>query len=173
MALRQLGITVSLQYNHGKLQVRPFVTLQQSKVKNYAPFLNTADAPPTAIQGSPELKNIFSGIGTEFKTKGTPTTFGGLYVNYRINPQLNCNFNSYYYSKQTYSHASNIILNDGIRGIDHIEAKLIMNANLTYKPVKGLHISCTAKNILNNSSREFFRADNVPFMLLAGINYEF
>ncbi len=173
MTLRQLGITVSLQYNFSKVQVRPFATLQQSKVKNYAPFLNMPDAPATAIQGSPELNNIFSGIDTEFKTKGTPTTFGGLDINYLIHPKLNCNLNTYYYSKQTYSHVSNIIFNDGIRGIDHINAKLIVNANLTYEPVKGVHISCTAKNILNDDSREFFRADNVPFMLLAGLNYEF
>ncbi|MEO6220180.1 MAG: hypothetical protein ABIO81_07115, partial [Ginsengibacter sp.] len=67
----------------------------------------------------------------------------------------------------------NIVFNDGLRGIDHINAKLIVNASISYEPVKRFHLFCSGKNILNDKSREFFRSDVVPFMLLGGINYEF
>jgi hypothetical protein len=36
-----------------------------------------------------------------------------------------------------------------------------------------VHIFFSARNLLNDRSREFFRSDAVPFMLSGGINYEF
>ena len=99
--------------------------------------------------------------------------FGGASVNYVPATKWNINLSTYYYSSQTYYHVTNSIFNDGIRGIDHINAKLIVNTMISYEPAKGLHLFCSGKNLLNNKSREFFKADEVPFMLLAGINYEF
>lgn len=169
LKLQQQGITVSITYSSKKLQVKPFVTLQHTKMKNYAPFPNTPDA---NMPGAAE-KNIYSGIGTEAVLKGTPASYGGAYVNYMLTSKVNINVNSYYYSSQTYSHLSRVLLNDGIRGIDHIQSKFILNARVAYEPVKGLHFFCSGKNILNNTSREFFRTDEVPFMMFGGINYEF
>jgi iron complex outermembrane recepter protein len=173
LILRQRGITISVTYSRGKLQVKPFATLQQSRAKNYTPFLNTPDAPPGPIQSNPSQNNIYSGMGTEIMLKSTPAVFGGVSANYSLTPKINFNTSLYYYTSQTYSHASNIIFNDGVRGIDHIPAKLIVNANVSYEPAKGLSFFCSGKNILNDKSREFFKADGVPLMLLAGINYEF
>ena len=167
--LYQKGLTVSLTWNQKKLQAKPFVTIQQTHANNYAAFANTADAStPDAAQN-----NIYSGMGTTTKIKSTPAVFGGASVNYALFSKLNFNMNAYYYSSQVYYHVSNIIFNDGVRGIDTIKAKLILNASVSYMPVKGLRFFCTAKNLLNNQSREFFHTDQVPFMMLAGINYEF
>jgi iron complex outermembrane receptor protein len=112
-------------------------------------------------------------MGTELALKSTPSVFGGATVNYMPAAKFNINLSAYYYSSQTYYHVSNIVLNDGVRGIDHINAKLILNASVSYEAVKGLHIFCNGKNILNDRSREFFKSDAAPFMLLAGLNYEF
>ena len=112
-------------------------------------------------------------MGEKSAVKGTPSVFGGGSVNYTLSSKMNINMSAYYYSSQTFSHVSNVIFNDGIRGIDHINAKLIVNASITYEPAKGLHLFCSGKNIGNDNSREFFRSDVVPAMLLAGVNYEF
>src|SRR5687768_5516480 len=53
---------------------------------------------------------------------------------------------------------SNIIFRDGARGIDTIDARLILDTRLSYEPTKGLRLFCTAKNLLNDKSREFFRS---------------
>jgi len=166
--IRQRGVTLSVTWTSKKWQVKPFMTLQRTIAHDYAPFLNTPDA------GSPgaQQNNIYSGIGTTTKIRSTPTVFGGAYVNYNIIPAVNINLTAYYYSAQTYYHVSNIIFNDGIRGIDHISAKLIVNASVSFIPVKGLRLFCSGKNLLNNDSREFFHTDKVPFMILAGLNYE-
>jgi iron complex outermembrane receptor protein len=165
LILHQTGITVSLNYNSRKLQIKPFVTFQQTRMRNYAPFLATPEYAPT--------KNIYSAMGTETIFKATPTTFGGVAINYILTARINVNLSAYYYSSQIYHHVSNLIFNDGIRGIDHIPAKLIINANISYEAVKGLRLFCSGKNMLNNKSREFFKSDAVPFMLLGGLSYEF
>ena len=169
LKLVQQGITVSLSYTTKKLQVKPFITLQHTKIRDYAPFHNT----PDAEMSDAAQKNIYSGTGNEETNKSTPAAFGGGYVNYSLTPKINVNLNAYYYSSQTYHHLSNTLFNDGIRGIDHIDSKFILNASVSYKAVNGLNIFCSGKNILNDRSREFFRADAVPCMLLAGLNYEF
>ncbi|MDB5280209.1 MAG: TonB-dependent receptor plug [Ferruginibacter sp.] len=173
LTLRQQGITVSIIYNRKKLQVKPFVTVQQSRAKNYSPFLNMADAPPGPIQLNPAQNNIYSGMGNTVTLKSTPVVFGGVVVNYVLTQKFNFNLNAYYYAGQTYTHVSNTVFNDGVRGIDHIPAKLILNANVSYEAVKGLQLFCSAKNMLNNKSREFFKTDAVPFMLLGGLNFTF
>ncbi|MEO5995984.1 MAG: TonB-dependent receptor [Chitinophagaceae bacterium] len=140
---------------------------------SYQLAATTPDAPRDAIQPNPALNNIYSGLGITVAVKSTPVIFGGAVINYLLTKKLNGNMSAYYYSNQTYFHVSNVAFHDGIRGIEHINAKLIMNVNLSYEPVKSMIVSCSSKNILNNISREFFKADDVPFMLLAGINYEF
>jgi iron complex outermembrane receptor protein len=169
LQLLQQGITTSLTWTSRKLQARSFVTLQHTTAKDYAPFINTPDAAvPNAAQN-----NIYSGIGTKTTLNSTPTVYGGAFINYAPVSKLNINLNAYYYSAQTYYHISNILFNDGIRGIDHINAKLILNTTISYEPSKNCWIFFSVKNILNDNSREFFKTDAVPLMLLAGLNYEF
>jgi len=164
LKLHQQGITVSLSYTSKKILIKPFVTIQQTKMKNYAPYINTPEVAPY---------NIYSGMGTKTIFKGTPAVFGGATINYKPEEKFNFNLNAYYYSAQTYFHVTNIVFNDGIRGIDHIVTKLVLNAHVSYEAIKGLTISCSGKNILNNKKREFFRTDEVPAMWLAGLHYEF
>ncbi len=168
LQLVQHGITVSLSYSLMKLQIKPFITVQQTRIKNYSHFINTPDAQTPGA----EQNNIYSAMGSIATLKSTPAVFGGASVNYVFSPKINVNINTYYYTEQTYYHLSNILFNDGIRGIDNINAKLIVNANIEYEPVKGLRIFCSGKNILNQTSREFFKSDVIPFMLLAGFNFE-
>ncbi|MEO6452466.1 MAG: TonB-dependent receptor plug domain-containing protein [Ginsengibacter sp.] len=175
MELTQNGATVSLTYSSKKLTVKPFATFQFTKIKNYSEFNNTPDAIPGffGINNDPTNNNIYSAVGEETDYKNTPSVFGGASVNYMLTSKINFNINGYYYSSQTYQHLSNNIFHDGIRGVDHIKEKLILNTTISYEPVTGLHFFCTAKNILNNKSREFFHTDCTPIMLLAGLHYEF
>jgi iron complex outermembrane receptor protein len=165
LQLLQKGITVSVNFSSKKLQLKPFITVQKTTMKNYAPYSNTPDA-------GMGPNNIYSAMGSKQTLKSTPTVFGGASVNYVPNAKWNFNANGYYYSSQTYYHLSNVLFNDGIRGIDHIEGKLILNANVSYEIINGLHLLINAKNLLNNKSREFFRTDRTPVMIFGGANFE-
>jgi iron complex outermembrane recepter protein len=165
LELKQAGVTVSLLYNTSKFHFKPFVTIQNTNARHYAPFLNM---PYNGMDS-----NVYSGIGTKMYLKSTPAIYGGFNLNYMPMPKWNINLNTYYYSAQTYTHVANIIYWDGVRGIDRLPAKWIVNARVAYQPVKGMHVFINAKNLLSSTSREFYKADRVPFMLLGGLNYEF
>jgi iron complex outermembrane recepter protein len=166
LTVRQQGITASLTYTTQKLQIKPFLTLQRTRIKNYAPYHNTPDAGTSS-------NHIYSGMGTEITHKGTPALFGGASINWVPNSKLNININSYYYTSQRYHHLSNVLFNDGIRGIDNINGKIIINAAVSYEAIHGLHFFLGAKNLLGDKSREFFHADEVPFHIQGGITCEF
>lgn len=174
LSVRQVGATFSMNYVLKKLQVKPFVTWQYTQLLDYSPYLNTADALPTAFnQGNPAQNNIYSGIGTESKHQGTPEFYGGAYVNYQFHSKFNINLNAYFYSKNTFYHRANTSFGDGIRGIDNLKGKLILNTRLSYNILKHLDAFVNFKNMLNDKSREFYKADIAGFTFLAGINFEF
>lgn len=170
----QSGITVSLTYDLKKIKISPFITVQHSHVKNYSPFLTMPNGGTGVfVTPDPVHNNIYSGMGTGEELKNTPAVYGGGSINYIAGNKWNFNISGFYTSSQVYSHFSNTIYNDGVRGIDNIHAKLILNTTISYAPSKGVSIFCTGKNLLNDKDREFFRTDEVPFMLQGGLHYEF
>jgi iron complex outermembrane recepter protein len=166
LVVHQQGITVSLVYNLKKIQLKPFVTLQSTRLRDYAPYYNTPDAGVGPL-------NMYSGLGTDQKHKSTPAVFGGVSLNYIPMEKLNINLNAYYFSANDFYHLTNFLYQDGIRGIDHISGKFILNATIAYRPSGNIRIFCSGRNILNDKSREFFHVDKVPCRLFGGINYEF
>jgi iron complex outermembrane recepter protein len=174
MALHHQGITASFIFYRKKLLLKSFITIQRSRMKNYSPYMNTADDVPSLNNDyDPAHNNIYSAMGETTKVRSTPTVFGGGNINYAFNSKLNWNLNAYYYSSQTFYHMSNMIFRDNIRGVDNIKRKLILNTKISYKLENNMHIFWSGKNILNDTSREFFGADETPIQLLGGINYEF
>jgi hypothetical protein len=76
------------------------------------------------------------------------------------------------FTKQETYHISAILLNNGAQGTDHLPGKFILNANVSYEPVKGFMLYCAGKNLLNSTAREFYYTDKVPFMLMGGFSYK-
>lgn len=157
----QKGITIAVNYNTQHWQVRPFVTIQQSLKQDYDSF-SVADGP---------IPPIYTVWGKKARIEGTPSVFGGATVNYSAG-RFNFNVNAYYYSKQKYYHMSNHMFNDGVRGIDNIPGKLLLNTRVCYEITNGIHLFCTGKNLLNDRSHEFYYTDAAPFSLLGGLNIE-
>jgi outer membrane receptor protein involved in Fe transport len=122
---------------------------------------------------NPQQNNIYSGMGSEMTMKNVPSVYGGMTVNYMASSKWNVNLNAYYLSKQTIYHSTYFLFNDGVRGVDHIKGKCIVNANVSYKLMDRLQVNANFKNVLNNTSREYYKTDEVPFMFLAGIHFQF
>jgi outer membrane receptor protein involved in Fe transport len=152
-----------VNYSTKRFIVRPFVTLQKTIIWDYV---------PQSIDQSGAGADIYAGIGKKETIESTPGAFGGLTVNYAPRRRWNLNVNAYWYSSQTYYHFSNLYFADGIRGIDRIPSKLIVNSSVSYEPIRKLKLSVTGKNLLNESSREFFKTDRIPAMIIAGAHFE-
>lgn len=169
---RQFGATVSLSYNTKKIQFRPFLTVQATRLYNFSHFLNTGDIAGFPGQPDPAFFNIYSGVGTSQKHTGTPDLYGGFVMNYQLTRKINVNVNAYYYSSHTFHTRVYTEFNDGVRGVDKISAKLLLNSSITYNPVPSVSVFATVKNILGENQREFYRSDALGRMLTIGASFK-
>ena len=170
---KQWGGTLEANYVAGSWQIRPFVTLQKTMLYDYSPYANSPQAPPIpADNNNPSMYNIYSGIGTKIKHRATPACYGGAYINWKACSRLNVNLNPWFYSNQTQLESSNLTYKDGLRGVENIKGKLMMNAAVLYTIKNKFTLTLTCRNCFNNKSREFYRADAPALMVFGGVNVE-
>ena len=174
MQVEQLGTTISMTAVVSKIQIKPFVTFQKTTLKDYSPYFNTTEAAPAAANGGdPANNNVNSGIGTETKHKFTPKAYGGLYVNYAVSSKFNVNMNTYWFAQHTFLMGDNIKFQDGVQGVENVHGKAIVNARVSYSPVKAVSLFVNGKNLLNYKSVEYYRGDQTPRMILGGVSLQF
>ncbi|HEY8897477.1 MAG TPA: TonB-dependent receptor plug domain-containing protein, partial [Niastella sp.] len=113
MRLEQSGVTVSVTFNTRRLKLKPFVTWQQTIIKDFVPSFLMPDVVPGAT-------DIYSGIGNRSVLNSTPALYGGGTVDYKIARKVNVNLSSYFFTRQEYHHISAILFNNGVRGTDHL-----------------------------------------------------
>lgn len=174
MHVDQIGVTLSVNAVLNKLQLKPFITLQRTTLNDYSPYFSTAEAVPSDRNGyNPAANNLNSGIGTEQDHKFTPKAYGGVYLNYAFNSKLNVNVNAYWFSKHTFYEQQNTAANDGVTGVEHIDGKALVNAKISYKPVKALSVFVSGRNLLGQESVEYYRSDVIERMVLGGVSFDF
>jgi iron complex outermembrane receptor protein len=174
LAVRQAGVSIAMTFVVNKFQIKPFVTFQNTLLKDYSPYFSMSNAAPAAENNfDPANNNVDSGIGTEKDHKFTPKAYGGAYLNYSISPKLSFNINAYSFSKQTFYQTDNIKYNDGVHGVQNIDGKVILNARFSYKPVDQLTVFVTCRNLLGDESVEFYQSDATSRIVMGGINFNF
>jgi iron complex outermembrane receptor protein len=174
MYAKQWGGTLEVNYSVGAWQFRPFVTVQKTMLYDYSVYANTPEAPALpSNNNNPALYNIYSGLGTKIKHRATPAAYGGAYINWKATPRLNINLNPWFYSSQTQLQSSNLTYKDGVRGVENIKGKLMLNAAVCYMIAKKITLSLSGRNCFNNDAREFYKADGPAFLLFGGAHFEF
>jgi len=164
---RQMGATLSVNYVMGKIQLRPFATLQHTTLFNYSPYAALPTAPGSAIN------NINSGLGTQMDQLATPTFYGGAYINFEITKQFNINMNAYYMTACTQLESDNLNYNNGLQGVENIAPQFLVNVVASYTFFKKLTIFANFKNCFNEQTRQFYRGDIPGFQVSGGANLEF
>jgi iron complex outermembrane recepter protein len=172
ISTEQLGATMELDFVVKKWQFRPFVTWQRTTLHDYSPYNNTASVPPSSTNPDPLHNNLYSGVGTKMKHIGTPEWYGGVYINWQATSRLNINFNPYFWSEHTQLSSENLTYQDGQRGVQVINAKLIFNSAISYTISKKLTASLSIRNLFNDTSREFYKADQPTLMVFGGANFK-
>ena len=148
----QSGLTLSANIvPNTKLHIKPFVTYQQTETEDLPTFYHIANTNKADVVNDQ-----------------TPSIFGGLYMNFTPNDKFSINLNPYYMSAQT--HYSFYNLANPNTELGDIDAKLILNARLSYKPSKVFDIYLSARNFTNNDSREYGGGDRTGALLLGGVN---
>jgi iron complex outermembrane receptor protein len=171
--VQQMGASVSLNIVLDKIQIKPFVTVQKTTLKDYSPYFVTTNAVPGPNNNfDPANNNINSEKGTETAHRFTPKAYGGANANYSISSKFNFNVSAYWFAQHTFYHMDNITYG-GTRGVENVEGKLLLNAKLAYTPVKQVSVFVTGKNLLNKKSVEYYDGDATPAMILGGVNVKF
>ncbi|MDB5284874.1 MAG: TonB-dependent receptor plug [Bacteroidota bacterium] len=173
LVARQIGGTISVNYVLGKFQFKPYITIQHTTLFNYSPYAVSPNAPVSPFSPSPATQNINSGMGTQTSNLATPTVYGGAYINFQITSHLNLNFNPYFMSQYTQLDNDNLTYHDGIRGVENVTPKFIMNVMISYTFFKKLTLFANFKNCFSDKTREFYRGDIPGFMVSGGVNFEF
>ncbi len=176
----QRGVTLSANYLLGKVQIKPFVSMQKTDLLNYSPWGHMPDASPSfgmSPNNDPSTQNIYSGMGSRMDHKFTPKFYGGGFINWNVNKKLNVNLNTYWFSKQTFYHSDNLneqykLVNPEI-GVGRIDPKVLINASIQYSPIEMVTLNVTCKNLFNNDSREFYTGDQMGSMIMAGIGFRY
>jgi iron complex outermembrane receptor protein len=171
LEMHQWGSTISVNYVLNQLQIKPFVTIQYTEAKNFSSYFNTAQASPSASNPTPQTNNYLT--TTDQKHVATPGIYGGGFINYQPNAKFNINVNPYFYSEHTFYARPYHTYNDGVRGVDHIKGKVLMNAKVSYKLARMADVFLSGKNLFGDTSREYYRSDRIGVNVLAGVNLEF
>ncbi|MBL6445059.1 TonB-dependent receptor [Fulvivirga sp. 29W222] len=154
----QNGLTLSANYvANNKFQIKPFITYQQTEVKDLPTgFRTTAIDPVNNISNTVTVDN-----------DQTPSLFGGLYLNYKPVKNLNINLNPYYMSEQSqYSFYS---FANPTSDVGEVDSKLIINAKVAYDVTKNINIYINARNLSGTDSREYIGADRNTGLILGGV----
>lgn len=152
----QNGLSLSINWIPNKQwQIRPFVTIQETKVENFD-FYNNPQQTGVAYNGQ------------KLKHESTPSIFGGWYVNYSPISKLNLNTSAYYLGDQVIYHQNDLYFenNEG-----QIASKMNISAKAAYQVYNKLNVFIGGKNMLNKNTREFYGTDRMGSQYFAGLSY--
>jgi iron complex outermembrane receptor protein len=99
-----------------------------------------------------------------YKHKSTPSYFGGFSLSYRPTKKLEIFPQAYFYGEQEF---------ESQYSTETIDAKFLLNAKVSYKANSNLTFFVNGRNILNMKEREFAYMDEIPGMVLGGLNFKF
>ncbi len=166
MKASQTGLTVSIDYViNNKLHFKPFLTYQKTSLEDFSPYTLLPESDPTGEQNISILADL-----EEFK--GTPSMYGGLYLNYRISRKFNLNLNSYYFSNHELTHISDIQLGRPVSPA-RIDGKVVLNAKFSYIPSNQFSIFINGRNLLFKEQMEYFYTDNIGTTIMGGVSFDF
>lgn len=157
----QIGGTLNLNFTRNKLEFRPFITIQHTRLNNFSPYLV-----------SPLVDPDFNLTTTSnIKHRTTPDFYGGFVINYRPNQQLNFNINTYYFGEHNlFTDEEATLFAEGTEGAE-VKARMIVNARVGYNFYRRFTIFGTVRDLFSNNFEHYF-TDKVRASYFFGFNLE-
>jgi iron complex outermembrane recepter protein len=162
--LYQTGVTVSMDFKIEKLQIKPFITIQNSEIKNFSPYFDTKATNPT--------KNVETTFDVEHKA--TPRFFGGLVFDYQPIKALNINLNGYFFDKHTYY--ANLLgevakFQTEDEGGAKVKAQFILNTKISYRLSRQTTVFANVRNLFAHDYQSYY-SDIIRPSYLLGFSFE-
>ena len=162
----QYGLTLSANYiANERLQIKPFVTFQQTKVQDRSVSFNAMPIDPVM-----NPTNIYTTVDED--QKSTPSVYGGFYANFKASKKWTVNLNSYFFSNHMLFNEQDLQRESTI-GVGQIDGKMLLNSKVSYNVVDKLKLYVNARNLLGSETREFYGTDRTGRSILFGASYNF
>ncbi|TRX72474.1 TonB-dependent siderophore receptor [Carboxylicivirga sp. M1479] len=197
---KQMGLSASIDWVISeKLVGTGHFTLQQTKLDNYLPVnrnevvgyqaylaQNDPDLPAKIQQAlvdygtgvatgeidptvqtyavATTISDMPEGEKSDYEHKSTPSYFGGFSLSYRPCKKIEIFPQAYFYGDQSF---------ESQYSTEEIAGKFLLNAKVSYKASRNLTLFVNGRNILNMNEREFAYMDEIPGMVLGGLNFKF
>ncbi|MEQ9443026.1 MAG: TonB-dependent receptor plug domain-containing protein [Cyclobacteriaceae bacterium] len=162
----QYGLTLSANYiANAKLQLKPFVTFQQTKVQGRPLGFNAMPLDP--VQNP---TNIYTTVDED--QESTPSVYGGFYANFKATKKWTINLNSYFFSGHTLYNERDLEQESTI-GVGQIDGKMLLHSKVSYNVINKLRLYINARNLLGSETREFYGTDRTGRSILFGASYNF
>ena len=152
----QLGATISVNcIVNEKLHIKPFVTIQQTKIKDLPSSYNTIEVDQTLVYINTTHKN-------------TPSFYGGYYIDYRVSKLFGLNMNGYYF-KGHRQYDQNDKTDSNKTG--DISGKFLLNVKGTFNVTKEFNFYFNFRNALDSKSREYYSGDHTAGIYMVGASF--
>ncbi len=177
----QLGLSFMVRYKAtSKLEFRCYGTIQKTMLRGNTDFeFKEIESQITmdTVNNTVSTSSLSSVNMSILNDEITPTFYGGLIINYKLNNKLNLNINTYTYTKQIFDGTLLYNMVSDYSGIYYfysskIDPFAVVNAKIDYKFNEKANIFISAKNLLGEH-REFGFADRIGTTVLVGLQWTY
>jgi len=169
LVIKQNGATISLQssFAKGKIQFRPHLTLQETKLVNFSPYYNNSGVYASGVSKDSTFNK---------KSPSTPTLWAGFNLILIPTQKLSFNVSGYYFSKYQLHLSSEVNTFTGAvtdQQGSFIASKFLLNLNIRYEIVTKINAFINIRNILNQKTAEGFGSDRLGTNFLLGLSFNY
>ncbi|EAY31848.1 TonB-dependent receptor domain-containing protein [Microscilla marina] len=166
LRVEQVGTTLSMNLSFSRLKITPFITLQQTNLKNFSPS-----------NRSPSYDSTQSYLDTyDLPHEGTPAFYGGLNVFYLPISGLQIYLNAFVFGSHNFYGSvmappgAPLNLADASKAV--IPQQALINIKVNYALKDQIHLFVNARNLLSNKQPQHFHTDRIRPMVLFGFGVD-
>ncbi|WP_299463195.1 hypothetical protein [uncultured Microscilla sp.] len=155
-----------MNLSFSRLKITPFVTLQQTNLKNFSPS-----------NRSPSYDSTQSYLDTsDLPHEGTPAFYGGLNVFYVPLSGLQIYLNAFVFGSHNFYGSvmappgTPLNLADAPKAV--IPQQALINIKINYVLKDQVHLFVNARNLLSNNQPQHFHTDRIRPMVLFGFGVD-
>lgn len=162
LIVKQYGLTMATDIALSRLNVKAFITFQQSRLLNFSPFYVTSQ-----VNSQKNITTV-----TDTTHVATPPYFGGFSLNYPFSKKISIFLNSYFFGKSTYFYLKSIRNPNEPQYLAEIPAQMLLNMKLSYQIDKKLNLFINIRNLFSNANFQHFHTDRMRPLYLLGLNFD-
>lgn len=166
LKVRQAGATINFDLVFARLKLTPFVTVQQTELKNFSPSNRSQ-----TYDSTQSYLNTY-----DLTHEGTPAFYGGLNVLYVPITGLQVYLNTFFFGKHAFygsvmaAPGAPIDLSTAPKA--EVKAQALLNAKVSYKIKDQVKLFINIRNLFSGNNPQHFHTDRIRPIALFGFGID-